>query len=124
MVVRFGLVCERPDGGRVTVSRLLALSLALLLAACSSAHKSGKKASSSDNEFKEWGSDSSESSSDDEEESEYKDPKQEKLPAGPNCLDSKGDVQECLHDSDCCKGFYCGIDPSGSPRIKVCLYGG
>lgn len=106
------------------MSRLLALSLTLLLVACSSAHNSRKKASSADSEYKEWGSESSESSSKDEEEPEFKDPKKEKLPTGPNCLDTKGDVQECLHDADCCKGFYCGIDPSGSPRIKVCLYGG
>ena len=108
------------------MSRLLALSLALLLAACSASSKSSKKPASADSEFKEWGSDSSESSSkgDDEEESEFKDPKKEKLPEGPNCVDDKGDVKECLHDSDCCRGFYCGIDPAGSSRIKVCLYGG
>jgi hypothetical protein len=105
------------------VSRLLALSLALLLAACSGASKSGKKASSADSDNKEWGSDNSSTSSKDDE-PEYKDPKQEKLPSGPNCLDTKGDAQECMHDSDCCKGFYCGIDPAGSARIKVCLYGG
>ena len=107
------------------MSRLQALSLVLLLAACSASSKSSKKPSSADSEFKEWGSGSSESSAkDDEEESEYKDPKEEKLPEGPNCLDTKGDVMECIHDSDCCRGFYCGIDPAGSPRIKVCLYGG
>lgn len=109
------------------MSRLLVVSLALVLAACAARSKSGKKASSSDDgEFKEWGSESSESStsggSDDG--SEYKDPKQEALPEGPSCLDTKGDVQECINDSECCKGFYCGIDPAGSPRIKVCLYGG
>lgn len=105
------------------MSRLLVLSLALVLAACAARSKSGKRASSSDDgEFKEWGSQSSGASKDDE--PEYKDPKQEALPEGPSCLDTKGDVQECLHDSDCCKGFYCGIDPAGSPRIKVCLYSG
>jgi hypothetical protein len=107
------------------VSRLLVLSLALLLAACGASHKSAKKASSADGDYKEWGSENSDSSSSsDEEASEYKDPKQDKLPEGPSCLDTKGDVQECLHDADCCKGFYCGIDPTGSSRIKVCLYGG
>jgi hypothetical protein len=98
--------------------------LAVIFAACSSAPKKSAK-NSSDSEFKEWGSDSSESSSSPrEEESEFKDPKKEKLPEGPNCLDTKGDVQECMNDADCCKGFYCGIDPAGSTRIKVCLYGG
>ena len=105
--------------------RLLVLCLAFVLAACGAQSKSGKKASSSESEYKEWGSEKSESSStEDEPEPEFKDPKREKLPDGPSCLDAKGDVQECLHDSDCCKGFYCGIDPAGSPRIKVCLYGG
>ena len=116
---------QHPNGGRVTVSRLQALSLALLLAACSASSTSSKKPASADSEFKSWGSDSSKSSSkDDEEESESKDLKKEKTAEGPSCLDQKGDVMECLHDSDCCRGFYCGIDPTGSPRIKVCLYGG
>lgn len=107
------------------MSRLLVLSLALVLAACAARSKSGKKAASSDDsEFKEWGSESSESSASKDDEPEFKDPKQEALPEGPSCLDTKGDVQECLNDADCCKGFYCGIDPAGSPRIKVCLYGG
>jgi hypothetical protein len=116
------------------VSRLLALSLTLLLVACGAGSQSGKKGASADSEFKSWGSDKSESSAKagDEDKDEDKVPdassskgaKQDKLPAGPSCLDDKGDVQECLHDSDCCKGFYCGIDPTGSPRIKVCLYGG
>lgn len=113
------------------MSRLLVLSLALVLASCAARSKSGKRASSSDDsEFKEWGSESSESSkkadsnADSDGDAEYKDPKQEALPEGPSCLDTKGDVQECLNDSDCCKGFYCGIDPAGSSRIKVCLYGG
>jgi len=48
----------------------------------------------------------------------------ESRPPGPECVDSRGDTVECLTDKDCCKGFYCGIDPDGSPRIKVCLYGG
>ncbi len=43
---------------------------------------------------------------------------------GPSCLDAQGNVQECMDDRDCCKDFYCGIDPDGSTRIKVCLYGG
>jgi hypothetical protein len=109
----------------VNVSRLLVLSLALVLAACAARSKSGKRASSSDDgDFKQWGSQSSEPSKEEDDEPEYKDPKREALPEGPSCLDTKGDVQECLADSDCCKGFYCGIDPAGSPRIKVCLYGG
>jgi len=48
----------------------------------------------------------------------------ESRPPGPECVDARGDTVECLSDKDCCKGFYCGIDPDGSTRIKVCLYGG
>lgn len=47
-----------------------------------------------------------------------------KPPPGPSCLTAQGAVQECMGDSDCCRDFYCGIDPDGSTRIKVCLYGG
>jgi hypothetical protein len=123
-LVRFGPRSRAPNGGRVTVSRLLALSLALLLAACSGASKSGNKASSADSDSKEWGSEGSSAPSKDDAQPEPKEPKQETLTTTPSCLDPKGDPQQCLHDSDCCKGFYCGIDPAGSPRIKVCLYGG
>jgi hypothetical protein len=117
---------QHPNGGRVTVSRLQALSLALLLAACSASSKSSKPPSPADSEFKEWGSSESSEPSPkgDEEKPEFKEPQKEKLPEAPSCLDQKGDAMECLHDSDCCRGFYCGIDPTGSPRIKVCLYGG
>ncbi len=46
------------------------------------------------------------------------------LPAGPQCVDAQGKIQECMTDKDCCPNFYCGIDPDGSTRIKVCIYGG
>jgi hypothetical protein len=29
-----------------------------------------------------------------------------------------------MSDGDCCKNFYCGLDPEGNTRQKVCLYGG
>jgi hypothetical protein len=47
-------------------------------------------------------------------------------PQGPpeECLDEQGEPIECLSDADCCEGFYCGIDPEGSTRIKTCVYGG
>ena len=101
------------------MSRLLALSLAVLLAACSASSNSGKKASSADSEFKESSTENTESTSSESEDSPKETPEE-----GPSCLDAKGDAQECTTDSDCCKGFYCGIDPAGSTRIKVCLYGG
>jgi hypothetical protein len=43
--------------------------------------------------------------------------------SGPSCTDSSGKPIECLGDEDCCEGFYCGIDPEGSTRIKVCILG-
>ena len=39
----------------------------------------------------------------------------------PKCTDESGDPRECMADSDCCDGFYCGIDPEGSTRIRTCL---
>jgi hypothetical protein len=43
--------------------------------------------------------------------------------APEKCTDSSGEPLECMSDSDCCEGFYCGIDPEGSTRIKTCLLG-
>jgi hypothetical protein len=43
--------------------------------------------------------------------------------SGPSCTDSSGEPIQCLGDDDCCEGFYCGIDPEGSTRIKVCIPG-
>ena len=43
---------------------------------------------------------------------------------GASCTDPSGEPLECLSDEDCCEGFYCGIDPQGSTRIKTCLDGG
>jgi hypothetical protein len=47
-------------------------------------------------------------------------------PAGPpaECLDENDNPIECDSDADCCEGFYCGLDPEGSTRIKTCVYGG
>ncbi len=42
----------------------------------------------------------------------------------PEQCQQSGEKIECLSDKDCCTGFYCGIDPEGSPRIKTCIYGG
>jgi len=41
--------------------------------------------------------------------------------APEKCTDSAGEPIECMSDSDCCAGFYCGLDPQGSTRIKTCL---
>jgi hypothetical protein len=41
--------------------------------------------------------------------------------APPKCTDDSGGPRECMADSDCCDGFYCGIDPEGSARIRTCL---
>jgi len=40
------------------------------------------------------------------------------------CLGDNHKPKECLSDDDCCQGFYCGKDPEGSPRLKVCIDGG
>ncbi len=50
--------------------------------------------------------------------------KKSDAPAVPECLDAEGYEIECLKNSDCCPGFYCGYDPEGSQRVKTCLYSG
>ena len=40
------------------------------------------------------------------------------------CVDSENEPVKCESDKDCCQGFYCGLDPEGSTRIKTCVYGG
>jgi hypothetical protein len=128
---------------RVTVSRLTALFAILFLVGCSASNK--KPAASADNDdkssVKQWGSedeedsasgdadsaDSSSSDSDSDDDSEkgrIKYVSEKKLPPGPSCLDQQGNQQECRDDRDCCANFYCGIDPEGNTRVKVCLYGG
>ena len=44
--------------------------------------------------------------------------------APEECTDETGAIIECDSDADCCDGFYCGLDPEGSTRIKTCVYGG
>ena len=120
------------------MSRLLALTVALLLVGCT--HAGQKKVANSGDSDSSSESASTESvkDSDKNSDSESKSPKSKssgdesdvgyakgkKLPPGPACLDQQGNVQECTSDGDCCKNFYCGIDPDGSARQKVCLYGG
>jgi hypothetical protein len=45
---------------------------------------------------------------------------------GPDesCVDSDNKPVQCDSDKDCCPGFYCGLDPEGSTRLKSCIYGG
>ncbi len=40
------------------------------------------------------------------------------------CLGDGRKPKECLGDDDCCQGFYCGKDPEGNQRIKVCIDSG
>ncbi|MFC1642378.1 hypothetical protein ACFL5O_06790 [Myxococcota bacterium] len=42
----------------------------------------------------------------------------------PRCEERGGEPVECDSDDQCCPEFYCGIDPEGSTRIRVCIYGG
>jgi hypothetical protein len=101
--------------------------LACICLSCSASNSGSKAASASDADQSspstskgtedEASADSGEGAGDGEEPSK-------KLPPGPSCLDQQGNIQECLSDTDCCKHFYCGIDPDGSTRQKVCLFGG
>ncbi|MGC4063046.1 MAG: hypothetical protein QM784_00020 [Polyangiaceae bacterium] len=107
------------------MSRSSFMLLACVCLSCSAANSGNKAASASDADQSspsasagtegENGASASEGASDGDE---------QKLPPGPSCLNQQGDVQECLSDTDCCKNFYCGIDPDGSTRQKVCLFGG
>jgi hypothetical protein len=40
------------------------------------------------------------------------------------CLGDGHKPKECMSDDDCCQGFYCGLDPDVSTRIKVCVDSG
>jgi hypothetical protein len=82
--------------------------LALLLVACSGS--TNKKMP----EFPEASSDSDEPSSGGTPQGSH---------APEQCMEA-GEKIECNSDKDCCPGFYCGIDPEGSTRIKTCIYGG
>ena len=47
--------------------------------------------------------------------------------APQECLDEQGEPVQCESDEECsgCQGnFYCGLDPQGSTRQKVCIFGG
>jgi hypothetical protein len=119
-------------GGRVTVSRSFFILLAWICLSCSASNSGSKSASASDADNS---STSTSAAKDDEGASNAEDDssssdatdedgQKQKLPPGPSCLDQQGNIQECLSDTDCCKNYYCGIDPDGSARQKVCLYGG
>ncbi len=84
--------------------------LALLLVACS-----GSQSKKNTPEFPEASSGS---------ESEERSSGGEQSTHAPEQCQEAGEKIECLSDADCCKGFYCGIDPEGSTRIKTCIFGG
>ena len=47
--------------------------------------------------------------------------------APEQCVDEQGEPVQCESDEECasCPGnFYCGLDPQGSTRQKVCIFGG
>ena len=120
------------------MSRLLALTVALLLVGCTHAGQKKVANSGDSDSSSESASTESDKDSDKNSDSESKSPKSKssgdesdvgyakgkKLPPGPACQDQQGNVQECMSDGDCCKNFYCGFDPDGSARQKVCLFGG
>jgi hypothetical protein len=90
--------------------RTMAVALILATAACGGSSKSRSAKTGGD----EGGS--LKSLIDDDAEQEDKD-----VIARRQCLGDDRKPKECLSDNDCCPGFYCGKDPEGSPRLKVCI---
>ena len=95
--------------------RWVAVALILVTAGCGGARKSQHAKSGADSDEPK----SMKSLIDEDNEKEDKD-----VLARRQCLGDDHKPKECLGDSDCCQGFYCGKDPEGSSRIKVCIEGG
>ena len=97
--------------------------LAALAIACASKSKSSRSEAPDDsNESEDFFQDDAEDEAEIDPNAGANLPPAEGPPA--ECLDEAGDSIQCDSDKDCCKGFYCGIDPEGSTRIKTCVYGG
>ncbi len=95
--------------------RWVAVALIVLVAGCGGSSKSRQAKSGGDEE----GSGSLKSLIDEDSDREDKD-----VLARRQCLGDDHKPKECLSDEDCCQGFYCGKDPEGSTRIKVCIESG
>jgi len=95
--------------------RTMAVALILITAACSGSTKSQSAKTGGEKES----ASSTKSLIDEDEEKEDKE-----ILAGRQCLGENHKPKECLSDEDCCQGFYCGKDPEGSPRLKVCIDNG
>jgi hypothetical protein len=94
--------------------RWVAVALILATAGCGGSGKS-RPAKSGDDEH----TGSLKSLIDEDNDKEDKD-----VLARRQCLGENSKPKECLGDEDCCQGFYCGKDPEGSSRIRVCIEGG
>ena len=94
--------------------RWVAVALILISAGCGGANKSRSAKTGGDEE-----GGSPKSLIDEDSEQEDKD-----VLARRQCLGENRKPKECLSDEDCCQGFYCGKDPEGNPRIKVCIDSG
>lgn len=94
--------------------RTMAVALILVTAACSGSSKSKPAKTGGEEE-----SGATKSLIDEDEEKEDKD-----VLARRQCLGENKKPKECMSDEDCCSGFYCGKDPEGSPRLKVCIDNG
>jgi len=94
--------------------RTMAVALILITAACGGSGKSQPAKTGGEEETVR-----TKSLIDEDEEKEDKD-----VLARRQCLGENNKAKECLSDEDCCQGFYCGKDPEGSPRLKVCIDNG
>jgi hypothetical protein len=94
--------------------RWVAVALILVTAGCGSSNKSRRANSGGDEQGGNM-----KSLIDEDSEKEDKD-----VIARRQCLGDNRKPKECMSDDDCCQGFYCGKDPEGSSRIKVCIDGG
>ena len=94
--------------------RWVAVASILVAVGCAGSHKSDHAKSGGDEEGGNL-----KSLIDEDNDREDKD-----VIARRQCLGDNHKPKECLSDDDCCQGFYCGKDPEGSSRIKVCIDGG
>jgi hypothetical protein len=95
--------------------RWVAVALIVVTSGCAGSSNSSHAKSGGNGE----GSGSLKSLIDEDNDKEDKD-----VIARSQCVGENHKPKECLGDTDCCPGFYCGKDPEGSSRVKVCIEGG
>jgi hypothetical protein len=94
--------------------RWVAVALIVVTAGCGGSSQSSHAKSGGEGE----GSGNLKSLIDEDNDKEDKD-----VIARRQCLGENHKAKECSSDEDCCQGFYCGKDPEGSSRIRVCIEG-